>query len=311
LNREREEIERQRELTAVRPFDGPVAASPAPTQFDAAVAADGPEQLPAAEDEPNAAVKPDRQAERLERLFRPAPKPAPVPDIPVRAAEPPPAAPAPEDYHLNDVDSDSISDYMQKLLARSRQNRGAGVEQDDDSPPQRSSAAIAPQYTSRSSAPGFASEPRPDEDNVPAESDAAAEVEAPAPLVTRPRHNANELRAGISSMRQIANLSARSAVAKHSWKMYRRTLFAGAVLTVVSFATAVASLFLFANGSPESARTSYGAFAIAILSAFNLVRTWYRAHRAQSVKSSDVADGAEVDGDTGGQAPDETDAKAG
>ncbi|MCA9069180.1 MAG: hypothetical protein KDA84_09670, partial [Planctomycetaceae bacterium] len=51
----------------------------------------------------------------------------------------------------------------------------------------------------------------------------------------RKQVNKEELRADINSFRELANMSARTAVAKHSWKKLRGQICAKAALTALSY----------------------------------------------------------------------------
>lgn len=207
----------------------------------------------------------------------------------------PVAAPRKTDYELEDTDPDSISSYMERLLARSRRDASAASEKPE------SASAGNHGSAHRSSAPAapiaYRQEPVP----APVSAGAASEPQASPelPPSPRPRHNVLEMRADISSLREVANFSARSAVAKHTWKKERRTMQVQLVLTAASLGYA-GVLF---GGALPGAPTSYGWAATCIggLMGSHLFRSWWRIKKmrdgANSARTSQIpTTGAETTG---------------
>ncbi len=109
------------------------------------------------------------------------------------------SAPIPEQHHSDD---DSIDDYMTKLLQRMR-----GMSADEPPPAQQ------PASTARASEPTPAADPSAGKNTEASPPDA---VENPLkPSKFEPRSAAPERTHDLAAMREIANISARAAIATH------------------------------------------------------------------------------------------------
>jgi hypothetical protein len=199
--------------------------------------------------------------------------PAPAPARAARQAD--------EDFSLDDADPDSIAAYMQRLLARNRrqdhftedapiartapENKPAAEKK----PAQEEAStgldtarwmaarnAPAPEAAPAAEAAMAAAtriNPLPPEFEAQAAARTAAEPEAESPAdIMRPKYQRDQLRAGLDSMREVANLSARAAIAKCNWKRMRMQVAFTSGITACSLATTVALL-----SSPLWASVSY------------------------------------------------------
>jgi hypothetical protein len=229
---------------------------------------------PAAEESPEpteAAAEPEEQSPPF--IVHPAPAPAPVP-----------AQASGDDYSCEDADPDSIAAYMQRLLARNRKQSDHYADEKpiarprvETKPAPQNKPADVEETSGLDTARWFAKrneaaseetpQPVPEADQatrinpLPAEYTArtadATEtpddpaVESPAEIM-RPRYQRDQLRAGLDSMREVANLSARAAIAKCNWKRMRMQVAFTSGITACSLATTVALL-----SSPLWASVSY------------------------------------------------------
>ena len=219
---------------------------------------------------------------------------ASLPDQPM-AYEPPPAppappSPAPADYHLQDADPDSIADYMQRLLQRNRR-RG---QEDYEPTAAVYSPAPEPQRHVQPAPMAHSSEMESGSELQDPQVHTSAEIENEPDLPVRTRADAQEVRAGIDSLRHVANLSARTAVASHSWKRDRSLIFLRALLMLAAFA--VAGVLLIGPLSPEGrfANQGYAALFIAIVAGADFARTTWRIYSLNSLRKTserDVASG--------------------
>ncbi len=160
-------------------------------------------------------------------IIEPTPVPSADPDVSEMAQE--------AKQELDAEDPDSIAKYMEQLLARNRQGSDEGSVMSSPSP-QTPKKEKMPMPVS---IPTYASESQ-----VELASELNSEVSQPEETVAlpepRPLHPERKqaLRANMDSMREVANLSARSALATHSWKRFRGALLAKIVICIVCFATA-------------------------------------------------------------------------
>jgi len=114
----------------------------------------------------------------------------------------------------------------------------------------------------------------------------------------------HEIRAGVGSLREIANISARSAVAKHSSRRLRKSFAMLLPLAVVAFVLAGA-LFILGGSEGTFLYHAVGALLIGILGTVELVRSWKkiktgRRHHGTWQDSDDESadDGPTDDGPT-------------
>jgi hypothetical protein len=147
--------------------------------------------------------------------------PAEVEEIEAEVAAPaeraaPAAPPSPEPAEANDADADSIAAYMERLLARTRRSTQADEE---------------PAYT-------YVEPVRtPPTPSVLTEDAEAGSQDSPAQSgeTTRPKIDPEELRARNASLRQVANLNARTSIATHAWKRTGFLIQVRVLLSLVSF----------------------------------------------------------------------------
>lgn len=147
---------------------------------------------------------------------------APEPPRPV-VQEAAPTSSGSEDDH-----ADMIDKYMQNLIARSRKQT---PEAEATAAPQAAAPVRPVQQT----------EP-PAIKNYSAVVEAPATVEPEEPVldlepaqIVRPTVDKQAARANMDSLRELANLSARNAVAKHTWKKVRGEVFVKTGLAVVGW----------------------------------------------------------------------------
>lgn len=140
----------------------------------------------------------------------------------------------------DDEDDVSIEDYMQRLIARS----GGSAA------PKPTSAAVAPTA-------------------------APVEKPKPKPKPARPRRRAApEATTDLAAMRQLANTTAKSAVASHAMRMARMHVGSKAIVAVFCAGIGVALLTMGGGGFAILAST--GAFGMAAYTAFDILRVWAR-----------------------------------
>lgn len=131
-------------------------------------------------------------------------------------------------------EENSISAYMERLLARNRQVTGASPTPDEST----STAATA--------------EPKPSSNALSNNTDHETELSTPAEeqrenwLEKNPRHrqNRDQVRAEVQVLRQIANQSARSAVATASRRDIRKQVIVKTTASILALTSGVAALLL-------------------------------------------------------------------
>jgi hypothetical protein len=206
----------------------------------------------------------------FEELEAPAPEPA--------KSQAPVHSPAPSG-NSDDEHRDSVAQYMEQLLARTR--KGGVVPAEPWQPPKRDSKPSV-SSTASHAAKAAAAEPTP-----------APVVEEPAkPLVPLEelgpshRQDRDAVRANLASMREVANLSARTAIAKHTWRKNRSMLAVKLTLSIASFAFAfiigVAGVF----GTTSYRWHAFGSFLVGCVMTAELVRTILRLRNAKERKRS-------------------------
>ncbi len=173
---------------------------------------------------------------------------------------------------------DSVELYMQQLLSRLQTREPAAAEE--------------PRSTSPGDGFPECSRTAPTADQAVTATAASPAEEATVPAPSRPPRRLDprelaHLRANLDSMRQIANLSARSAVARHYAQKLEISLKIKVWLTIVA---ALVSLVLFSAKS--WGRNSYdwqafAAFQITLIASLELVRTLVRLRRVQKIAASD------------------------
>ncbi len=162
--------------------------------------------------------------------------------------------PVPDEY-------DSVESYMQRLLDRNRKSRAA----EEPPPPDR--------YVSNSSSPPPKTSSKPVPPQAKSEFDESVDdsnVESvPVPAVVRPPMirgpvDTQKMRAGLDSLRQVANISARQAIARSKWKKMRTRVALQSMLTGVSACVGLIILTGKWLGVIGTSQWGWGALGIAV-----------------------------------------------
>jgi hypothetical protein len=155
---------------------------------------------------------------------------------------------------------DSVADYMQRLLGRMRAERPNDYPTDES----RSSGA----QTGNSD----------------------GDPESPQELGTTPRrrvHNVNDVRAGVGPLREIANLSARAAVATHSSRKLRRSVRITLPLAVISFVLA-GVLMLLGGGKATIFGQAFGTMMLGVIVAIEMAHSLWKIRGFERVRTRPV-----------------------
>lgn len=199
---------------------------------------------------------PEHGDDRLNRLFQRPAAPA-VSEVPTLETSSTVAGTMSSPEEENSVES-----YMQRLLSRVRENAPAtSYEREEETSSGRRTSTKINDLTPAVPASASAGKSSPaTESNVPS-----------AELPTRPRHDSKEIRAGLNSLREVANQSARTAVAKHSSQKHRGRVAMRITLTGIVLATMLTLLFIGEFGAAAAA------FGVSLLSGASTVHSWRRA----------------------------------
>jgi hypothetical protein len=155
---------------------------------------------------------------------------------------------------------DNVADYMQELLKRMRAERPGD-------------------YSAQSS--GSEGEG----DRTSATGDPAGDSESQQQSrKTRRAHNVNEVRAGVGTLREIANFSARAAVATHSSRKLRRSVATTLPLAVISFVLAAALLLLGGNGTRFYGQ-AFGTLMLGLIVAIEMSHSLWRIRRLERART--------------------------
>jgi pSer/pThr/pTyr-binding forkhead associated (FHA) protein len=215
---------------------------------------------------------------RFSRFFQKAPRPTTVLDVDA-ATSTPVLESCPEQCLANepaDV-ADSVAEYMERLLQRSRSGRTARGIVDEPSHEQANPFELDLQV---------AGEPVPASVSVP-----APQVNEPQPSQTpsdrtpRRRQAVDQIRAGVGSFREIANLSARAAVANHSTRKLRRSLAVTLALTILALLLARGIDFL-GGGDRRFDSLAFGMQMLGAISLIAFAQFWLQIKRAENNVSS-------------------------
>lgn len=192
-----------------------------------------------------------------------------------RAPEPPPRQivqeSTPTSGNAEDDHADMMDKYMQNLIARSRkQSPEAEAAAPQAATPVRPVQPIEP-ATVKTYAPLI-------EAPVAVELDEQVQDVEPSQIV-RPTVDKQAARANMDSLRELANLSARSAVAKHTWKKVRGEVFVKTALAIAGWVV-TAALFTSPWWRGESYR-SYAilAGAVSLVMSIDLIRAMLQIMR--------------------------------
>jgi|GEM_PF-2167048 hypothetical protein len=169
-------------------------------------------------------------------------------------------------------DGDSISSYMEELLARSRKNSGATAQTINQPTKQPSNEKENPPTASSEESGAV-------EEDVPTNP-----MRNLSPGEFTPTHSLDKdaTRADMRSLRELANLSARTALATHATKEMRGKMLISSLLTVVAF-TVAAVLFTGKLWGPMSYEaTGWAAALVGVIMAAELIRSTLLVHRVKS-----------------------------
>ena len=125
-----------------------------------------------------------------------------------------------------EMEEESIEKYMERLLSQSRSMTKTARRQEQQSP-----------ATDQNPSPSEQRETRPDPAPQP-----EPESTANNPQVSNaPVHSQNreEVRAGLDSLRELANYSARSAIVSHTWRKHRTSILTKLSLLILAFSMIV------------------------------------------------------------------------
>ncbi|MCH7873065.1 MAG: hypothetical protein IID33_15320 [Planctomycetes bacterium] len=171
---------------------------------------------------------------------------------------------------------------MKRLLARNRKSSSHVAENESENPKQ--AAAIVSDSISlpNSSAETDAVDPATTTTVEDHAVHAAGETHIANEVSARPDHRTrqdkDEIRAGLDSMRELANLSARTAVAAHTRKQFRSQITVRTGMLVISL---VAAAVFFTGGlwsSISYVQYGWASLAVAIIAAMALSRSKMAAH---------------------------------
>ncbi|MCA9038754.1 MAG: FHA domain-containing protein [Planctomycetaceae bacterium] len=167
-------------------------------------------------------------------------------------------------------DEDSIEAYMRRLIARTK--RGTAGEEFEASKT-KSSFLNKPLPTAA---------PKPKE--IAPEQSVSAEPEPPSrPVRERAKIDANEVRANLNTLREVANANARTALATHSTKQLRETLMLKLIVTVV--AMVITAIFAFSGLWSEESYTwqTIAAATIACGMLYEYFRSFMKIKQTESI----------------------------
>jgi hypothetical protein len=173
-----------------------------------------------------------------------------------------PAQSAESDSPTSDADDrDSIAAYMERLLARNRPNKNRGGESEF-----RPVVAQVP-----TSAPIIVT---PDSTlDESGSSDPAQPVAEVSREPRQPRHQQDKdaVRANLNSLREVANLSARTAIARHSGKQLKDKLLVKLLLTTACFVVGLVLLTSKWWGHGAYATYGWGALGLGIVTGMEML----------------------------------------
>ena len=193
----------------------------------------------------------------------------------------------------NDEDSDSIAEYMKKLLERSRGGKSENTNSQESASPQPSASPSKPIQHDTSLVPGSPEEPPA----VPANLSMEEKLEAfnKAPTHTQDK---DAVRDAINSFRDVANYSARMAIARHSKKHQRTDFMFKGVLTGVCVLT---TIIIFAEsiwGVNRLGVMKWAALAVSIASIAQFLRACHDSNKLFRVKQSPESNATEENEDS-------------
>jgi hypothetical protein len=150
-------------------------------------------------------------------------------------------------------EEESIDDYMQKLMQRVRATTG------EPEPPARPAPRVEPSAS-------MTTEERPESES--AKSSTGAEAKPAEPL--RPRSALPPKPINMDALREVANLSAKSAIGQHARRTMVRTMYGKLFLTAVALAVGVGLFWLWKQYGASEITLYSSAAAIVVALMFGL-----------------------------------------
>lgn len=194
------------------------------------------------------------------------------------------AAGQPSDvYCLEDADDrDSMSAYMERLLARVRSgsdqlSHGAPSRRATPNPETLPFVAANQQVLKSASHASARQETGGEQATVAGRKDSARSLPLPRSVLDK-----DAVRAHLHSLREVANLSARSAISRHASRKMRGVLFFRSALTLAIFA--IAALLLSSEWWAPRSLVAYGwgASSVGVVALLEWLRLLYGRRRAVS-----------------------------
>jgi chromosome segregation ATPase len=194
-----------------------------------------------------------------------------------------------QDAQVLSPGDDNMHSYIHDLLARLRSDSEAPAPPDlqqewtgtasasglvslDDVPERGSESALVPEAATSDM-----------EARILADiDDLGQSVRKSVEQVARPRQHPNEIRLGIGTLRELANYSARSAIAQHSWKKTKSELGMKASYVAGALTVAAGMDYMLAD-SPKWSKLSFLPLGIALFMAGDLALSYFRARRAMAI----------------------------
>jgi hypothetical protein len=171
--------------------------------------------------------------------------------------------------------AESVADYMEHLLGRVR-TRQADRDTIEGQTPESPSRAW------EMADDGVLTAGAPQGSGIPA----AALLEAHS-VASRRGRNVDEMRAGVDSLREIANHSARSAVALHTSRKLRRSMAVTLPLAIISFVLAGA-LFVIGGENVRIYSQAFGTVMLGVIVMIELAHSFWKIKSASGrSRSSD------------------------
>lgn len=181
----------------------------------------------------------------------------------------------------SDADSPNPHLYVQDLLHRMRSGRAS--EPFVHLPPEASPELTE---TDRSAdAPDQTSAPEVEQDLLDSVNEIQDSVRSAVSPDARSRPDSVEIRAGLGSLRELANYSARTALAQHTWKKTKSEL-AMKVSFVVGALVTVGGMDYFLSNSPRYSKLSILPLGFALLVAGDPALSYFRARRMFAASSA-------------------------
>lgn len=218
---------------------------------------------------------------------RPEEEPEPEPVVVERIPEPEPPKPPKRSVVVNDIDdSASVAAYMEQLFARNRRAGADGIPEPTLTPKSR---VPAPEPERPKPVESFVVE-APSAEALETAKAGLSEPAAPA-AVPEPLHKPNRdaIRASIHSLRQVANLNARTALAKHSGQQARSTLQLKATLVLVAVGLAAILLVPGLLGSMGLRAYGWALVGVGLVATAEVLMTMRRVRGAGTSKGAESA----------------------